>query len=162
MDSLFKAFTVFENEDGSFKSEIISKSIDDLPPGDVLVRVDFSSLNYKDALSATGNKGVTKKYPHTPTEKPTNTMKQTIGKIPEWVKDIANWWSIGNISDEKFTESMEYMIKNKIVIIPENKKFENTSELKMISFVRNNFSQWSQNEIPNNEFYKKTSYLVLS
>ena len=66
MDSLFKAFTVFENEDGSFKSEIISKSIDDLPPGDVLVRVDFSSLNYKDALSATGNKGVTKKYPHTP------------------------------------------------------------------------------------------------
>ena len=66
MDSLFKAFTVFENEDGSFKSEIISKSVDDLPPGDVLVRVDFSSLNYKDALSATGNKGVTKKYPHTP------------------------------------------------------------------------------------------------
>ena len=101
-----------------------------------------------------------KKYPHTPTEKPTNTMKQTVGKIPEWVKDIGNWWSIGNISDKKFTKSMEYMIKNKIVIIPENKKFENTNELKMISFVRNNFSQWSQNEIPNEEFYKNMNWLI--
>ena len=78
MDSLFKAFTVFENEDGSFKSEIISKSIDDLPSGDVLVRVDFSSLNYKDALSATGNKGVTKKYPHTPGIDAVGTVEDTI------------------------------------------------------------------------------------
>jgi len=78
MDSLFKAFTVFENEDGSFKSEIISKSVDDLPPGDVLVRVDFSSLNYKDALSATGNKGVTKKYPHTPGIDAVGTVEDTI------------------------------------------------------------------------------------
>src|SRR5690606_32782997 len=37
-----------------------------LPPGDVLVRVRYSSLNYKDALSATGNPGVTRNYPHTP------------------------------------------------------------------------------------------------
>jgi len=111
--------------------------------------------NYKEIIENT-----LKKYPHTPTEKPTNTMKQTIGKIPEWVKGITNWWSIGNISDEKFTKSMEYMIKNKIVIIPENKKFENTNELKMISFVRNNFSQWSQNEIPNDEFYKNTNWLI--
>ncbi len=40
--------------------------INDLPAGDVLIRVSYSSLNYKDALSATGNRGVTKRYPHTP------------------------------------------------------------------------------------------------
>ena len=40
--------------------------MDDLPPGDVLIRVLWSSLNYKDALSASGNKGVTRTYPHTP------------------------------------------------------------------------------------------------
>lgn len=45
---------------------ITGKSIDSLPAGDVLVQVHYSSLNYKDALSATGNKGVTRKYPHTP------------------------------------------------------------------------------------------------
>jgi putative YhdH/YhfP family quinone oxidoreductase len=42
------------------------KSFKDLPDGDLLIKVKYSSLNYKDALSATGNKGVTKRYPHTP------------------------------------------------------------------------------------------------
>jgi len=37
-----------------------------LPEGDVLIEVRYSSLNYKDALSASGNKGVTRSYPHTP------------------------------------------------------------------------------------------------
>ena len=61
----FKAFVV-EERDGTFIREIKSKSTSDLPEGDVLVKVYYSSVNYKDALSATGNKGVTKKYPHTP------------------------------------------------------------------------------------------------
>jgi acrylyl-CoA reductase (NADPH) len=61
----FKALIVKEI-DGKFIREISTKSIDELPPGDVLIKVIYSSLNYKDALSATGNKGVTRKYPHTP------------------------------------------------------------------------------------------------
>ncbi|PIE70036.1 MAG: oxidoreductase [Deltaproteobacteria bacterium] len=62
----FNAMVVSENTDGSFSRAIQKRTIDDLPDGDVLVRVKYSSLNYKDALSASGNRGVTKKYPHTP------------------------------------------------------------------------------------------------
>jgi acrylyl-CoA reductase (NADPH) len=62
----FKAMLVTESADGKFVREIVEKPIKDLPPGDVLIRVNYSSLNYKDALSANGNRGVTKKYPHTP------------------------------------------------------------------------------------------------
>ena len=62
----FKAYVVEEGDDGSFSGEVQDKSISELPPGDVTVRVKFSSLNYKDALSATGNRAVTKTYPHTP------------------------------------------------------------------------------------------------
>ncbi len=61
----FKAMLV-EEDDGNFNIKIDEKTINDLPSGDVLIRVKYSSLNYKDALSATGNKGVTRKYPHTP------------------------------------------------------------------------------------------------
>ena len=49
-----------------FVSRVQSKAIQDLPEGDVLIKVYFSSLNYKDALSAIGNKGVSRNYPHTP------------------------------------------------------------------------------------------------
>ncbi len=61
----YKAFVVEEN-DGEFKSSIKTLDTTNLPQGEVLVKVHYSSLNYKDALSATGNKGVTKNYPHTP------------------------------------------------------------------------------------------------
>jgi putative YhdH/YhfP family quinone oxidoreductase len=40
--------------------------LDELSTGELLIKVHYSSLNYKDALSATGQPGVTKKYPHTP------------------------------------------------------------------------------------------------
>lgn len=64
--SQFKALVVTETAKGQFERSIAERSLDDLPKGDVLVKVVYSSLNYKDALSATGNKGVTRKYPHTP------------------------------------------------------------------------------------------------
>ena len=62
----FKAIWVEEKKDGHFERSIIERDIDDLPSGEVLIRVQYSALNYKDALSATGNKGVTRAYPHTP------------------------------------------------------------------------------------------------
>ena len=62
----FQALQVSEAADGTFKSKIVTRSITDLPDGEVLIRVSYSSLNFKDALSASGNKGVTRSYPHTP------------------------------------------------------------------------------------------------
>lgn len=63
---LFSAFVVREQEQGTFVGRVEERRIDELPNGDVLVEVQLSSLNYKDALSASGNRGVTKRYPHTP------------------------------------------------------------------------------------------------
>jgi acrylyl-CoA reductase (NADPH) len=62
---IYKAFVV-EELAGEYISSIKNLDTENLPSGNVLVQVFYSSLNYKDALSATGNKGVTKKYPHTP------------------------------------------------------------------------------------------------
>lgn len=63
---IFKALVVAEGKDNTFVREITERRIDELPQGDVLIRVKYSSLNFKDVLSATGNRGVTRKYPHTP------------------------------------------------------------------------------------------------
>ena len=61
----FRAFRVEKNESGFVRS-VIERDVEDLPEGDVLIDVQYSSLNYKDALSATGNPGVTRVFPHTP------------------------------------------------------------------------------------------------
>lgn len=62
----FRALRVSETSAGKFNRSIEELDLEDLPPGELLVKVVYSSLNYKDALSATGNKGITKRYPHTP------------------------------------------------------------------------------------------------
>ena len=61
----FRAFQVEKMESGFVRS-IVEREVDDLPAGDLLIDVRYSSLNYKDALSATGNPGVTRVFPHTP------------------------------------------------------------------------------------------------
>ena len=66
MEKRFKAFVVHEVQRGVFERRIDEKTVDQLPAGDLLVRIHYSSLNYKDALSASGNRGVTRRYPHTP------------------------------------------------------------------------------------------------
>lgn len=62
----FKAMVVSENEDKTFSRAIVQRKVSDLPEGELLIAVAHSSLNYKDALSASGNKGVTRNFPHTP------------------------------------------------------------------------------------------------
>jgi putative YhdH/YhfP family quinone oxidoreductase len=62
----YKCLLVEETEPKNFSRKVTEKSIEDLPDGDLLIKVRFSSLNYKDALSASGNRGVTRNFPHTP------------------------------------------------------------------------------------------------
>jgi len=65
-DSTFRALVITEQPEKNFNRAIEERKISDLPEGEVLVRVHYSSLNYKDGLSSIGNRGVTRKYPHTP------------------------------------------------------------------------------------------------
>ena len=66
MNATFKALVVRQSDDKNFIRSIEQRNIDDLPEGDVLIRVHYSSLNYKDGLSCSGNHTVTRHYPHTP------------------------------------------------------------------------------------------------
>jgi putative YhdH/YhfP family quinone oxidoreductase len=61
----FRAIRAVER-DGAVSATVETCTVADLPAGELLLRVDWSSLNYKDALSLAGNRGVTRAYPHTP------------------------------------------------------------------------------------------------
>jgi acrylyl-CoA reductase (NADPH) len=62
----FKALVISEAPEKHYSKTVTTRQISDLPAGEVLVRVHYSGLNYKDSLSSAGNRGVTKSYPHTP------------------------------------------------------------------------------------------------
>jgi putative YhdH/YhfP family quinone oxidoreductase len=50
----FKAYRLTETPDKKIRAEFVDTTLDELDPGDVTVRVAYSSVNYKDALAATG------------------------------------------------------------------------------------------------------------
>lgn len=63
---MFRCYLVDKDAEGRVSGRITDVPTADLPPGDVVVRVDYSSLNYKDALGATGHPGVNRTFPNIP------------------------------------------------------------------------------------------------
>jgi acrylyl-CoA reductase (NADPH) len=54
------------SDDGKFKASLRDVPVSELPPNDVLIHVEYSSLNYKDGLAVTGKPGVIRRYPMIP------------------------------------------------------------------------------------------------
>jgi len=101
----FKALVVTEAADTQFVRQITQQPLDKLPQGDVLIRVHYSSLNYKDALSATGNKGVTRKYPHTPGIDAAGIVEESsVGEFQIGDEVIVTGNDLGSNTDGGFAE----------------------------------------------------------
>ncbi len=75
----YKALVTTE-DNKTFNNSVQVKSLDFLPDNNTLIKVKYSSLNYKDALSASGNKGVTRSYPHTPGIDAAGIIEETSSK----------------------------------------------------------------------------------
>ena len=103
----FKAFRI-EEINGHYQGSIKEMEFGVLNNNEVLIKVLYSSLNYKDALSASGNKGVTRNYPHTPgidavgTIEKSNSNLFTIGE-----KVIVTSYDLGMNTDGGFAEYIQ-------------------------------------------------------
>src|SRR5919197_3545410 len=62
MAETFRAFRVFD-DDGRIQGRVVQTAIEDLSPGDVVIRAAYSSVNYKDALAATGAGKIIRRFP---------------------------------------------------------------------------------------------------
>jgi len=58
----FKAYRTFE-QDKVVQSRFVDMTVDELDPGDVVIRTKYSTINYKDALSYNGAGKIMRKYP---------------------------------------------------------------------------------------------------
>ncbi|MBX5319391.1 MULTISPECIES: acryloyl-CoA reductase [Staphylococcus] len=73
----FKAFIVNQDENGKVSQEYKTLTKDDLPEGDVLIKVHYSGINYKDALAAQDHNAIVKKYPMVPGIDLAGTIEET-------------------------------------------------------------------------------------
>jgi putative YhdH/YhfP family quinone oxidoreductase len=100
----YKALRV-EEKDGQFIQTIKELSLKDLDTDEVLIRIKYSALNFKDALSFSGNKGVTRTYPHTPGIDGAGVVERSSsGKFKIGDEVIVTSFDLGMNKDGAFSE----------------------------------------------------------
>jgi acrylyl-CoA reductase (NADPH) len=82
-DNKMRALITYEEASG-YKRQIEKLDIPKLSVGEILIKAQYSSLNYKDALSASGHKGITRTYPHIAGIDVAGTVKES--KSSDWQK----------------------------------------------------------------------------
>ena len=116
----FEALRVSETAENNFESAIVKRSVSDLPQNDMLIKVSYSSLNFKDALSASGNKGVTRKYPHTPGIDAAGVVVSSISeKFEAGDEVIVTGYDLGMNTDGGFGQYIS-VPSNWVVPLPSN------------------------------------------
>ena len=99
------------------------------------------------------------KYPYTPTEKPQGLEKEIITSIPNWVKQIAGWWSEEQIEDSEFISALLFLIDNKIINIP-LVEVQNTVDEKIPKWIKNNAGWWADGIIDDDSFVQGIQYMI--
>lgn len=93
---MFKALTLTKDSDGKTLAALGSSAESDLPDGNVLVRVAYSSLNYKDGLAITGKSPVVRKFPMVPGIDFAGTvLESSQANIKPGDEVILNGWGVG-------------------------------------------------------------------
>lgn len=81
--------------------------------------------------------------------------------MPSWLKETANLWATGQITDKTFATSIQYLIKQGIVTSPQI-YFVLDSNYHIPSWVKNTAQWWSQDRISDNDFVNEVQYLIAS
>ena len=85
---------------------------------------------------------------------------EAISKIPSWIKDIAKWWSLGQITDQDFALGLEFLIMKNVIVVPEDTTLEESPESNIPSWLRENAGGWSQGILSDEEFLQSIQWMI--
>lgn len=92
---MFNALSVNKNEQG-YTTKLVQLNESDLPEGEVTIKVDYSTLNYKDALAITGKGAVVRSFPLVPgIDLAGEVASSSNVNYPVGMKVVLNGWGVG-------------------------------------------------------------------
>ena len=81
--------------------------------------------------------------------------------MPDWIRNNAGWWATDKINDSSFLQGIQYLIKEKIMIIPQTEKSSSTDTAQLVPvWVKNNAGWWAKGEIDDKTFVSGIQYLI--
>ena len=79
--------------------------------------------------------------------------------IPSWIKITAKFWTTDKITDKDFVTGIQYLIKNKIVKIPQGKLTDSKTNM-IPDWVKKSAGSWADGKITDNEFANGLQFLI--
>ena len=91
---------------------------------------------------------------------PEKTLSQNSEKIPNWIKNNARWWANEQIEDHTFVSSIQYLIEQNILQIPDLPETSSQNFSGVPIWVKNIAGYWADDLISDDEFIKSIGYLI--
>ncbi len=81
-------------------------------------------------------------------------------KIPEWIKQIAEFWITDQIDDAGFVKVIEYLVKEGIITIPYAEAPEGESAAEIPSWIKTSAQFWTEGNVSDDEFALSLEWLI--
>ena len=150
-DSNVEVMSIYPTSSGTFQFPL---PIDDKAPfGKYLIEAVYRdrTVSYQSASYWVESEYAIKPIQATPEEKKT---------VPLWVKNNAKWWAEGIVDDESFVNGLQYLVEQKIIIIPILEAKTGTSSNEIPEWIKNTAGWWANGDISEDEFLKALEFLV--
>ncbi|TBR26531.1 MAG: peptidase [Candidatus Nitrosotenuis sp.] len=95
---------------------------------------------------------------HARAEIPIAVIAKQSTAIPHWIKNDAKWWCTGFTSDNEFLSGMEYLVRQNVIHVSEQRDKEQTKQIP--EWIKTNSCSWANDSIPDDEFLNVIAYLI--
>ena len=80
--------------------------------------------------------------------------------IPDWIKNNAEWWATDQIDDSSFLQGIQYLIKERIMVIPTTETSTSSGSQEVPSWIKNNAGWWADGQIDDGSFVLGLQWLI--
>ena len=80
--------------------------------------------------------------------------------IPFWIKQVTYYWISGQIDDVTYADSIEFLIENEIIVIPETQAETPTENKQIPDWIKFNALWWLEEKISDTEFALAVQHLI--
>lgn len=81
-------------------------------------------------------------------------------EIPDWVRNNARWWAQGSIDDADFVQAIQYLIEQKIMMIPSTESPSKASSQSLPDWIKDTALWWADGQVSDRDFVNGIQYLV--
>lgn len=81
-------------------------------------------------------------------------------KVPVWIKTPVGFWSEGQTTDTEFRDSIQFMIKEKLIVVPQTEVTESQTETTIPAWVKGMAGFWSKGQTTDTEFVNGLQFLI--